>query len=70
MKESGYSAQFRQEVIECGVKGYEKQVERDRKRECPLHRHKGYEFKERQRKVHGIGHTTQYCFAHPHQMES
>ncbi len=29
MKESGYSAQFRQEVIECGVKGYEKQVEKE-----------------------------------------
>lgn len=50
MKESGYSEKFRQEVIECGVKGYEKQVERDARGECPLHRPKGYKSKERRQK--------------------
>ena len=50
MKDSGYSHKFRKEVIECGVKSYEKQVERERKGECPLHRPKGYNSEERQKK--------------------
>ena len=49
MRDSGYSDKMRREVIESGVKGYEKQVSRDEIGECPLHRPKGYMNEERQK---------------------
>ena len=50
MKDGGYSAQFRKGVLECGVKGYNKQVQRDKDGVCPLYRPKGYLSEERYRK--------------------
>ena len=49
MKDSEYSAEFRREVIECGVKGYEKQVKRDEDGICPMYRQKGYKADEREK---------------------
>ena len=48
MKDSGYCAKFREEVIKSGVGGYEKQIERDESGECPMYRPKGYRKEERQ----------------------
>ena len=50
MKDSGYKPKFRQEVIEGGVKAYNKQIERDRTGVCPLYRPKGYMKQERTQK--------------------
>ena len=47
MRMSGYPEQFRREIIVAGVRGYEKQVERSDKGECPLHRPKGFRREER-----------------------
>ena len=47
MRMSGYPEQFRREIIVAGVRGYEKQVERNDKGECPLHRPKGFRKEER-----------------------
>ena len=50
MKDSGYSAKFRREIIESGMKGYEKQVQQEREGIRPLHRPKGYMETERRKK--------------------
>lgn len=50
MKDSGYTCKFRKEVIEGGVKAYEKQVVRDETGQCPLYRPKGYKKDERAKK--------------------
>ena len=50
MKDSGYSAAFRHEVIDAGLMAYERQVERDMDGTCPLYRPKGHLAKERSRK--------------------
>ena len=42
MKDSGYSASFRKEVIESGIVGYKRQLQRQEEGICPLHRPKGY----------------------------
>ena len=49
MRMSGYPEQFRKEIIEGGLKGYEKQLKRNDEGECPLHRPKGYRTEERRR---------------------
>ena len=36
--------------MECGVKGYEKQIERERKGGCPLYKPNRYRCEERQKK--------------------
>ena len=50
MMESQYPEKFRREVMEGGIRGYEKQVQRHNEGICPLHRPKGYEADERSRK--------------------
>ena len=50
MKDSGYTSTFRREVIEGGVKAYEKQLEREKSGICPLYRPKGYMKDERDKK--------------------
>ena len=50
MKESGYGAAFRLEVISCGLESYEKQVQREVDGVCPLYRPKGFKEEERRRK--------------------
>ena len=50
MKLSGYSEQFRYEVISSGVTCYEKQLARAAQGTCPLYRPKGYKEDERRRK--------------------
>ena len=47
LKDSGYSAAFRLEVIMAGKTANERQVERDEAGACPLYRPKGYLEEER-----------------------
>jgi len=47
---SGYSENFRLEVISSGVAGYEKQLARAEAGTCPLYRPKGYMKEERRKK--------------------
>ena len=44
---SGYSERMRHEVVQSGVKAFEKQKERDERGICPLYRPKGYKESER-----------------------
>ena len=50
MKDSGYSEQIRQEIIEGGVKGYENQLERALAGVCPLYRPREWNRVERDSK--------------------
>ena len=50
MKISGYSEQFRFEVISSGVACYEKQLARAAQGICPLYRPKGYNEEQRRKK--------------------
>ena len=50
MRASGYRERFRREIIESGMKGYEKQVQRNNRGERPLYRWKGYMREEREEK--------------------
>jgi hypothetical protein len=50
MKDSGYSSKIRQEIIEGGVRGYEKQLQRDLTGECPLYRPRDWNRQERDKK--------------------
>ena len=47
MKDSGYSEKFRLEIVQGGVRGFEKQVERDVSCECPLYRPGEFQREER-----------------------
>jgi hypothetical protein len=50
LKDSGYSAAFRLQVITAGMTAYERPVERDEAGACPLYRPKGYLEEERRKK--------------------
>ena len=50
LKLSGYSAKFRQEVIQSAVRGYRQQCERADKGGTPLHRPRSYQREERRKK--------------------
>ena len=50
LKDSGYSAAFRFEVITAGMTAYERQVKKDETGACPLYRPKGYLAEERRKK--------------------
>ena len=50
LKDSGYCATFRFEVITAGVTAYERQAEREATGDCPMYRPKGYMEEERRKK--------------------
>ena len=50
MKESGYDANMRLDVIKLGIGAYEKQIERENEGICPLYRPKGYDKASREKK--------------------
>ena len=47
MKDSGYSEKFRLEIVQGGVRGFEKQFERDVSGECPLYRPREFQREKR-----------------------
>ena len=47
MKDSGYSEKFRLEIVQGGIRCFEKQVERDVSGECPLYRPGEFQREER-----------------------
>ena len=70
IKESGYSENFRLEVITSGMSGFQKQVKRDKEGVRPLYQPKGYKEDERRKKKllerqYGTGPLIQSCSALP-----
>ena len=49
MKDSGYCAAFRLEVITAGMTAYQRQAEREATGDCPMYRPKGYMEEERRK---------------------
>ena len=61
LQASGYPARFRYQVIEAGIRTFEKQVERDTLGICPLYRPRSYNEEERKKDVRYIWTILPWC---------
>ena len=66
MKMSGYSEQFRYEVISSAMACYEKQLTRASEGTCPSYRPKGYKEEERRREKELVQTLFNYLILPPH----